>query len=86
MNANKNTPFHYFCQHWISPDVLRIFRLFIRKGANVNAVNSNGETPLFKAIFNQHLRFILIQALIDNNANVDIVNRRGEGVLHYAVR
>lgn len=86
MNANKNTPFHYFCQHWSSPDFLRNFKLFIRKGANVNAVNSNGETPLFKAIFNQHLRILLIQALIDHNANVDIVNERGEGVLHYAVR
>lgn len=65
---------------------MRVFKLFIRKGANINAVNSNGETPLFKAIFNQHIRLLLLQALIDHNANVDIVNERGEGVLHYAVR
>eukprot|EP01126_Amoeba_proteus_P035095 TRINITY_DN3527_c0_g1_i9.p1 TRINITY_DN3527_c0_g1~~TRINITY_DN3527_c0_g1_i9.p1 ORF type:complete len:576 (+),score=137.24 TRINITY_DN3527_c0_g1_i9:248-1975(+) len=84
-NANKNTPLHYFCEHWRSPNYLIPFKLFMKKGANVNAVNCNGETPIFKAIFNQHIRVFLIESLIQNSADLNVSNERGEGILHYAV-
>jgi len=76
---------HYFCEKWRSPAYLECFELFIQKGSNVNAVNSNGETPIFKSIFNEVIRTLLMSALIDHGADVNVVNDRGESVLHYAV-
>lgn len=58
----------------------------ISKGADVNAVNSNAETPIFKAIWNESIRSLLIETLIEHGASVDTVNSFGEGILHYAVR
>uniref|UniRef100_A0A6B2L1G0 Uncharacterized protein n=1 Tax=Arcella intermedia TaxID=1963864 RepID=A0A6B2L1G0_9EUKA len=85
-NFDDTTPLHYFCEKWQSPD-LACFHLFIKQGANVNAINSNGETPIFKAIFNNSIRYILLEALIKNNADVNITTKTArEGVLHYAVR
>lgn len=85
-NTSRNTPLHYFCEKWQSPQLyLECFELFIKKGVNVNAVNENGETPLFKSIFNESVRTLLMGALIEHGADVNVVNDRGESVLHYAV-
>eukprot|EP01102_Stenamoeba_stenopodia_P005238 TRINITY_DN1578_c0_g1_i1.p1 TRINITY_DN1578_c0_g1~~TRINITY_DN1578_c0_g1_i1.p1 ORF type:complete len:759 (+),score=197.44 TRINITY_DN1578_c0_g1_i1:262-2538(+) len=85
--SDQNTPLHYLCQHFKSPDVNAIFDTFIKKGADVNAKNSSGETPLFKAIFNKYIRLLLVELLLEAGASVNIYNQpNGEGVLHYAVR
>jgi len=85
--SDQNTPLHYLCQHFKSPDVNAIFDTFIKKGADVNAKNSSGETPLFKAIFNKSIRLLLVELLLEAGASVNIYNQpNGEGVLHYAVR
>jgi len=85
--SDNNTALHYFCQNFSSPDCAEAFNHFIQKNADVNAKNDNGETPLFKAIFNNSIRLLLVELLLDNGANVNIVNSsHGEGVLHYAVR
>lgn len=76
---------HYYCAKWKSPD-LKALHLMIKKGANVNAVNSNAETPIFKAIWNESIRSLLMETLIENGANVNLCNSFGEGILHYAVR
>jgi len=60
--------------------------MFIQKGANVDVENNNGETPLYKAIFNNSVRTLLMEGLINAGANVNHLNSRKEGVLHYAVR
>ncbi len=39
--------------------------------------NSNGETPLHRAVFNSHVRFILAETLINHNANVNVQSVTG---------
>eukprot|EP01097_Dermamoeba_algensis_P005744 TRINITY_DN362_c0_g1_i1.p1 TRINITY_DN362_c0_g1~~TRINITY_DN362_c0_g1_i1.p1 ORF type:complete len:856 (+),score=141.65 TRINITY_DN362_c0_g1_i1:134-2701(+) len=85
-SRDGNTALHYFCQKFESPDCLDPFKAFIKKRADVNAKNINGETPLFKAIFNRSIRLILVDYLLENGADVNILNPHNEGVLHYAVR
>jgi ankyrin repeat protein len=49
MNKEKNTALHYFCAKFNSPtECAEILELFVEGGANVNAQNSLGETPLHK--------------------------------------
>mmetsp|Transcript_4738 Transcript_4738/g.5133 ORF Transcript_4738/g.5133 Transcript_4738/m.5133 type:complete len:757 (+) Transcript_4738:39-2309(+) len=88
-NTDHNTPLHYFCQHWQVPDIdedERPFKLFIQKGADVNARNEPGETPIFKAINNNFIRGLLMKELIANNADLNIrTNQNGDTILHYAV-
>lgn len=84
-NTDMNTPLHYFCAKWQSPDLSNLHKM-ISKGADVNAVNSNAETPIFKAIWNESIRSLLMETLIEHGASVDTVNSFGEGILHYAVR
>jgi len=60
--------------------------LLLKKGANVNSINDNGETPIFKAIFNDSIRTLLIEKLLEHGANVNLLNSFGEGILHYAIR
>ncbi|GAM29061.1 hypothetical protein SAMD00019534_122370 [Acytostelium subglobosum LB1] len=85
-NVDGNTPLHYFCQKYRSPECQKIVQMFIEKGANVNEQNNNGETPLHKAIFNHGVRMLMVYVLLKNNANINIVNHAGESALHYAVR
>ena len=60
-NNDGNTPLHYFCQKFKSPtECTEIFDLFIKKGADVNSKNRNGEAPLHKAIFNNAIRLLLV--------------------------
>lgn len=84
-NASDNTPLHYFCEKWQSPSYAENFKIFIAKGADKDAVNQNGETPLFKSIFNNVIRTLLMESLIEVGADANTVNDRGDGVLHYAV-
>eukprot|EP01128_Nolandella_sp_AFSM9_P008598 TRINITY_DN5285_c0_g1_i2.p1 TRINITY_DN5285_c0_g1~~TRINITY_DN5285_c0_g1_i2.p1 ORF type:complete len:730 (-),score=158.21 TRINITY_DN5285_c0_g1_i2:138-2327(-) len=84
-NSDKNMILHYFCEKWENPSYLESFNLLMKKGANVNAVNYNGETPIFKSIFNHVIRTLLIKSLIEHGADVNVRNDRGAGVLHYAV-
>jgi tRNA A-37 threonylcarbamoyl transferase component Bud32 len=86
-NEDANSPLHYFCEKWTSPDYLTSFNLFFnrKEKPEVNAINSNGETPIFKAIFNPSIRALLMEALIKQNANLAITTKTGETLLHYAV-
>jgi ankyrin repeat protein len=59
--------------------------MFIKRGANVNAQNSLGETPLHKAVFNNFIRLLLVELLLQNRADVNLRNAKGETALHYAV-
>eukprot|EP01133_Synstelium_polycarpum_P005691 gene5691-6575_t len=84
-NMDGNTPLHYFCQKFRSPECQKIAQIFIEKGADVNHQNNNGETPLHKAIFNNSVRLLMVYVLLKNNANINLVNSAGESALHYAV-
>jgi len=85
-NNDENTPLHYFCAKFRNPNCAEPFKAFIKKGAQVNALNKNGETPLHKSIFNNSVRMLMVSLLIENGADVNITNLLGETPLHSAVR
>ncbi|KAH3731891.1 ankyrin repeat protein [Pelomyxa schiedti] len=86
LNQDLNTPLHYFCEKFRSPQCQEPFNKMIEKRADVNAVNRFGETPLHKSCFNKSVRLMLVTMLLDAGADVNSVNSFGEGPLHFAVR
>jgi ankyrin repeat protein len=86
-NTDKNTPLHYFCSKYRSPNCGDAFRIFVKKGADVNKQNRTGETPMHKAMFNASVRTILLSLLIEAGADVNKQTEEfKETALHYAVR
>lgn len=85
-NVDQNTPLHYFCEKFSSPNCKEPLTKFLELGADVNAVNRFKETPLHKACFNNSLRIMLITLLIEAGSEVNKCNANGEGPLHFAVR
>lgn len=85
-NDDCNSPLHYFCQKFKSPNCQEPFQLFLKRGVNVNAQNKNGETPLHKSIFNNSVRLLMVNLLLEAGADVNHLNIRGESALHFAVR
>eukprot|EP01133_Synstelium_polycarpum_P012204 gene12204-14286_t len=85
-NDDKNSALHYFCQKFKSPNCQEPFQLFLKKGVNVNSQNKNGETPLHKSIFNNSVRLLMVNFLLEAGAEVNVLNSRGESPLHFAVR
>ena len=64
---------------------LDMVELLIANGANVNAIDNHGETPLHMAAyyataFNRDI----VEFLLENDANVNAVNNNGETPLHNA--
>ncbi|KAH3762168.1 ankyrin repeat protein [Pelomyxa schiedti] len=85
-NMDNNTPLHYFCEKFSSPNCKEPFSKFLELGADVNAVNRLGETPLYKACFNHSVRLMLIDLLTKSGSDVNICNDHGDSPLHLAVR
>ena len=56
----------------------------INKGANVNAPNNDGNTPLHFALLKGHAA--AAKLLIKNDANVNATNNRGETPLHFTFK
>ena len=56
----------------------------IEQGANVNATNWHGLTPLHLTAVNGHVE--VCRLFIERGANVNATNRYGRAPLHYAVR
>ncbi|GAM18909.1 hypothetical protein SAMD00019534_020840 [Acytostelium subglobosum LB1] len=84
-NDDKNTPLHYFCQNFRSPNCQDPFQIFLSKHVSVNAQNKNGETPLHKAIFNNSIRLLMVNQLLEAHADVNLLTFNQESPLHYAV-
>lgn len=57
-------------------------RLFIKRGAEVNTSNNNGNTPIMGASRNGETE--LMKLLLLNGANVNAKNNKGKTSLHYA--
>ncbi|KYQ90942.1 ankyrin repeat-containing protein [Tieghemostelium lacteum] len=86
LNDDQNSPLHYFCQCFKSPNCQEPFQLFLKKGVNVNSKNRNGESVLHKATINNIVRLLMVDMLLKAGAEVNVINSRGESPLHFAVR
>lgn len=79
MGINNNSVLSYACTYNIQ---IKIIRLLIGYGANVNSRNLLGNTPLIHAINKKNINIIKI--LLDAEANVNIKNKSGETPLQIA--
>lgn len=77
----KETPLHMAVSGSATTEGLRknIAQLLIKSGADVNAQDKDGNTPL-----NRARSASLAKTLIDSGANVNIANSSGDTPLHYA--
>ena len=71
--------FHYACRS----GQLKVAMALIDKGADVNASNDNGNTPLHLALWNGHAAVAM--AVIDKGADVNASNDNGNTPLHLAL-
>jgi ankyrin repeat protein len=55
-------------------------KLLIEKGADVNAKNNNGWTPLYAAAIGDHTE--TVKLLIDKGADVNVKDSSGKTILH----
>jgi len=87
--SEGKTPLHNAAGIWLFDDDLEIHskialvKLLLSHGANVNAKDGFGQTPLFKALYTGHID--VMELLIDHGADVNAKNKMDGGtVLHDA--
>ena len=80
-DGSGNTALHYASEWSLPNDALN---LLIQKGADVNAVNGNGETPVFSAAKADNAA--AIDLLVKRGASLAARDNLGSGPLHAAVR
>lgn len=84
----QRSPLHLAAQHDFEP----VARLLVQKGANINALNSDGATPLFVSLGspyfimgsskNEFHRSKTFEYLVRLDQNFQVKNRRGRTLLH----
>jgi ankyrin repeat protein len=84
-DENRNTPLHTLFMRQssledISKKVERV-RILLAQGANINAINSNGDTPLIIAVSSFVCRKELVQALLAGKPNINAANSQGKTAL-----
>ena len=62
---------------------LKKIKYLVYLGADVNAKDENGNTPLIQATYNGHLE--VVKCLVQNGADMDVKNKRGRTALMMAV-
>src|SRR5262249_42934232 len=65
------------------PDVLEAVKLLVKLGADVNAVDANGETAMHGAAYRNHPK--VVQLLADQGARIDAWNKKNKTSLTPAV-
>jgi ankyrin repeat protein len=86
-NMDGNTPMHIFAKCWKNPSCDAVFAGLLARGADVNAKNGNGETPLHQAVLNPTVCMLLVELLARSGARVNEPSTsRGATALHYAVQ
>lgn len=79
----KNTILHLLANDTsMDDDIITIFELLLSKGANINAKNVNGLTPLHIAVRNRSLKIDFIKLLLKHKVNIDSVDEDGKTPFH----
>ncbi len=74
----KETPLHRICARF-NPN-FRIIKLLLDKGADVNAVNISGKTPVFYCTFSYSVE--LLNLLVQYGADLNIRDKYNNTLLH----
>ena len=85
--AADRTPIHLLClsrNACMNGDRAACFKLLREAGANLEATNSIGMTPLHEAAANGRLE--LLSLLIQSGVNVNATHMQGKNALHFAVQ
>ncbi len=77
INKYGKLPIDYALRH----NYTQIAKLLINKN-NINDMDKNGRTSLNKAVQKGNIE--LVQFLVDNGARVDVRDKNGNDVIHYA--
>lgn len=62
---------------------VKCIKFLLKRGANINADNIYGETPLYSAILNKHSESVRL--LLAHEANIDVRTTRAESILGVAL-
>lgn len=68
------------CAHGFLPAA----QVLLEHGANINAKQNIGVTPLMQAVRSRNLA--LVKFLLDKNADINVADDNGDTALHYAYR
>ena len=80
LDRNRNTPLHVASMNLLC-DTAKI-HLLLKNGANVNALNADGKSPIMLASMKGNAKVVRI--LAEHGANLHIADVRGWTALHYA--
>ena len=82
-NDDENTPLHYLARIPYVPLMDKILAMFLAGGADVNALNTNLETPLHMAVWKNNLG--MVSLLLRNGADPNIRNIKDSSPWDWAV-
>ncbi|WP_440137020.1 ankyrin repeat domain-containing protein [Hymenobacter mellowenesis] len=78
-NINHQDRIGYSALHFIAQNKqVKIAAKFLKSGANPNAIDVHGNTPLWTAIFNSKDEKGVVKLLLEYGANPNIVNKHGK--------
>lgn len=79
------TPLHSVLSfNLATQDVPKVVEMLLENGADINALDNDGWTPMLTAATNARLDQNLLKRLIDAGANVNHMNEAGNSAIHYA--
>lgn len=78
-DSNGNTPLHLLCAKGIT--FISLIKLLLHHGANADAQDKKGQTPLMKVI-QKRGSLHLAELLIDHSKNINAFNKEGKNVLY----
>ncbi len=78
LSKMQETPLHRLCAR--ATPKIEIIEYFLEKGADVNALNKSGKTPLFYCTFSFSTR--LLKLLAQYGADVNTQDKYGNTILH----
>ena len=80
-NYKGNTPLHLSACGFFEKSDLDCTNILINNRAQIDAINYKGYTPLFNAVNTGTLE--IIKKLVENGANINHVDLRGNSLLHH---